>query len=248
MPYFISEAALIPGETVTVTGEEASHLLKSRRLRNGEVFAMQDLSGMRCLVELAGVNGRQAKVLVLEPLPIPPPPPLRLHLLQAAVKDKAAELIVQKATELGAASLSFFPAANSPMLHKQLAAPRMLGRWEKIALEACKQSDRQFPPGLAVLPDHSAALAETGEAGDAQISWLLHPAGNMASAEALRQHHPAGRPLTARVLVGPEGGFNDEEVALAEEAGFTTVKLGGQTLRAETAALAACALLLLGTE
>ena len=88
----------------------------------------------------------------MQPLPVPAPPPVRLHLLQAAVKDKAAEWIVQKSTELGVAALAFFPAANSPLSHKQLAAAKTLARWEKIAAEACKQCDRQFPPTLAVLP------------------------------------------------------------------------------------------------
>ena len=109
MPYFFSEAPLIPGKTLAVAGPEAAHLLKSRRLRKGERFAMQDSAGTRCLVELTGVNGRRAIVRVLEELPLPAPPPLNLHLLQAAVKDKAAGLIVQKATELGAASVRFFP-------------------------------------------------------------------------------------------------------------------------------------------
>ena len=193
------------------------------------------------------MNGRRATVRVLEELPLPAPPPLSLHLLQAAVKDKAAELIVQKATELGAATVSFFPSANSPGSLKHLAAPKALARWETIAAEACKQCDRQFPPALAVLPDLAAALAKNGAAS---ISWLLHPGGGSA-AEALENREPAPSPCrgqsAARVLVGPEGGFSEAEVAQARAAGFTPVGLGGNTLRAETAALAACALLLLGS-
>ena len=84
----------------------------------------------------------------------------------------------------------------------------------------------------------------------ASISWLLHPGGKSA-AKALTD---GGSPPSftsgqsaARVLVGPEGGFSGEEVAQARAVGFTRVELGGNTLRAETAALAACALLLLGS-
>lgn len=244
MPYFYSEAPLIRGETLTVSGPEAAHLLKSRRLRNGERFAMQDAGGVRCLVELVLVKGRAAAVLVLDALPVPPPPPVRLHLLQAAVKDKAADMIVQKGTELGAAAISFFPAANSSISQKQLAAPKTLARWEKIAAEACKQCDRQFPPALAALPAYPAALASEEAA---QVSWLLHPTASAAPPEIPRGHKPAaGAPIAARVLVGPEGGYTDAEAEAAQQAGFTPVRLGGQVLRAETAALAACALLLLG--
>ena len=257
MPYFVSEQPLVIGYIIAVEGPEAAHLLKSRRLRNGERFAMQDDTGRRCLVELVDAESRRATVKVLEELPVPASPPVRLHLLQAAVKDRAAELIVQKATELGAAALSFFPAANSPLSLKQLAAPKTLARWEKIASEACKQCDRQFSPALATLRDFPAALEE---GTPAQISWLLHPTGETTPAQAIgtqsigRNGTAAGhsttiqstaaQPTTARVLVGPEGGFTDEEAAAAQEKGFTPVRLGGQILRAETAALAACALLL----
>lgn len=243
MPYFVSESALIPGETLAVAGPEAAHILKSRRLRKGARFAMQDPAGLRCLVELTGVKGPRAVVRVLEELPLPAAPPLNLHLLQAAVKDKAAELIVQKATELGAARVSFFPAANSPGAPKKPADAKALARWEKIAAEACKQCDRQFPPALTLLPDFAAALAENNAAS---ISWLLHPGGQPA-AKALTIQEPPPNQSAARVLVGPEGGFSGEEVAQARAAGFTPVGLGGNTLRAETAALAACALLLLGS-
>lgn len=245
MPYFACEQTLVCGETVEIAGAEASHLLKSRRLRNGERFAVQDPSGARCLVELVGAHGRRARVKVLQRLPVPAPPPVQLHLLQAAVKDKAAEWIVQKSTELGVAALAFFPAANSPLSHNQLAAEKTLARREKIAAEAGKQCDRQFPPTLAVLPGLAAALRVEGSA---PISWLLDPAGEATPASALGNgNSPAPPASAARVLVGPEGGFTEAETASAREAGFTPVRLGGQSLRAETAALAACALLLLGT-
>ncbi len=246
MPYFLSDQPLSAGATAVISGAEAGHLLKSRRYRNGERFAMQDPAGGRWLVELVNGTGRGTSVRVLEALPVPPPPALRVHVLQAAIKDKAAEWLIQKATELGAEQLSFFPAENSTVSHKQLAAAKTLARWEKIAWEACKQCDRQYPPRIGVLPDLAATLAEAlAEGGPTELAWLLHPAADASPADAARNDHGAGG-SSARVLVGPEGGFSAHEVAAAREGGFAAVRLGNHTLRAETAALAACALLLFG--
>lgn len=250
MPYFLSSQPLEPGATVTLDGEEAAHLLKARRLRAGERLALQDPEGRRFQAELAEAGGRRATVRVLEPLAVPPLPALRLHLLQAAVKEKAAEWIVQKATELGVAAVTFFPSANGTVPPRQLGGTRSLGRWERIAREACKQCDRQWPPMLATLPGLEAALADSGEAGGgerrgsrAERRWVLHPGASLNAAAALREGTP---PRAARVLVGPEGGFTDGEVAQAERAGFVPIAMGGLLLRAETAALTACALLLFG--
>jgi len=244
MPYFLSSQPLQPGATVTLEGEEAAHLLKARRLRAGERLALQDPEGRRFTAELAEAGGRRATVRVLAPLPVPPLPALRLHLLQAAVKEKAAEWIVQKGTELGVAAITFFPSANGTVPPRQLGGARHLARWERIAREACKQCDRQWPPALATLPGLDAALAGSGEAGgEAERRWVLHPGASIGAAAALREGGPA---RAARLLVGPEGGFTDGEVAQAERAGFIPVAMGGLLLRAETAALGACALLLFG--
>ncbi|MCZ6472319.1 MAG: RsmE family RNA methyltransferase [SAR324 cluster bacterium] len=241
MPYFLSEQKLSAGATALIEGAQASHLLKSRRYRNGERFAMQDPAGRRWLVELVEDCGRAAAVKVLEALPLPEPPPLSLHLLPAAIKDKAADWLIQKATELGVSALSFHPAANSTVSHKLLAASHTLARWEKIAWEACKQCDRQYPPRLQVLGSFELAL---GASQDTGLTWLLDPAG-----EPPQDRMPGMEPSaakSARVLVGPEGGFTEGEIAAAQVAGFAPIKLGGQTLRAETAALAAASLLLFG--
>jgi 16S rRNA (uracil1498-N3)-methyltransferase len=240
MPYFLSSQPLALGATLSLAGEEAAHLLKTRRIRPGERLILQDGEGRRFEAELLQADGGRATVRVLEAAPVPPLPAVRVHLLQAAVKDKAAEWIIQKATEVGVAAITFFPGENSTVPKRQLAASRALGRWDRIAREACKQCDRQWPPGLRALPGLDAALAETEPGARA---WLLHGGADLAAGAALRE---APHSATARVLVGPEGGFTEGEVAQAERAGFTAVRLGGLTLRAEAAAVSACGLLLFG--
>jgi 16S rRNA (uracil1498-N3)-methyltransferase len=256
MSYFQAPVPLAVGATVTLEGEEAAHLLKSRRLRAGETFALQDPSGARFLAELAAPGRRGAAVRVLQPLPVPALPERRVLLLLAAVKDKALEWTLQKATELGVAAIQIFPARHSPVSPADLAAPRTAARWERIAREACKQCDRQFPPALGWLPGLDAALAAArsasapgsaspGGATRGSAAWLLDPHAPRSLADALRALPPGGAASIA-ILIGPEGGLTGEETAAAQGAGFQAVGLGTLTLRAETAALAACALALFG--
>lgn len=253
MSYFLSDRPLAEGMIVPLAGEEAEHLLKSRRVRPGERFDLQDPGGRRFSAEVVALERKAATVRVFEPLAPPPPPPVRVTLLAAAVKDKAADLMVQKATEMGAQALVFFPAGHShpsrgaqapresrstrkpPAPGKNQGSRKNLSRWERIAWEACKQSGRQFPPAISVAAGLEPVLAHWASGGGAQ-GWLLQPGGA-----------PPPRPAPGsgvHILVGPEGGFDAEENATALTAGFVPVGMGGNTLRAETAALAACALAL----
>ena len=247
MTYFLHDAPLESGARVELRGEEAHHLLRVRRVRVGERFALQDPQGRRFEAELLAAERHGASVTILAPLPVPPAPPLRVTLLQAAVKDKAAELLIEKCTELGVAALCFFPAARSIVAHAALAGEKTRARWQRMALEACKQSDRQFPPAIAVARDLSAALAAhpagATAGADPALGWVLDPGAERTAAGTLRGVAPAA----LHVLIGPEGGLTGDEVAAATAAGYAPVRLGGTILRAETAALAACALALLGT-
>jgi 16S rRNA (uracil1498-N3)-methyltransferase len=255
MSFFLADRPLESGQTFPFAGPEAHHLLSSRRIRPGERFALQDPLGRRFEAEIVSVEQRRAVVRVLGALALPAPPRVRVGLLQAAVKDKAAELILQKATELGVAGLCFFPAQRSTVAHKALAASGALARWERIAWEACKQSDRAAPPVLRVSAHLAGAVAIDLEPGDGSPStgqdptrsraWLLHPEGGRTLGEALAAE-PLPRGSRVRLLVGPEGGFTEEEVAAAGQGGFEPVRLEGGILRAETAALAACAVALHG--
>ena len=243
MSYFLSGRALSEGMTFTLAGEEARHLLKSRRIKPGERFALQDPEGGRFGAELISTGRRQATVRVIGPLPVPPLPARRVVLLQAVVKDKAAEWIVQKATEMGVAGLVFFPAQYSAVPRKNQALslpPSAISRWERIAWEACKQSGRQFPPAIGQAGGLDAVLEDHGPHRDAESSgWLLHPGGSPPEAG-----HGSAAPL--HILVGTEGGFAPAEVEAALAAGFRGVGLGANVLRSETAALAASALALMG--
>jgi 16S rRNA (uracil1498-N3)-methyltransferase len=245
MTYFLAPGELSEGESIVLEGEEAQHLLKSRRMRAGERFALQDARGWRFWAELVQAEpkpaepvqgnrgGARVRVHGSAPIPALPDPPVRLWL--ASVKDKAAEQVVQKATELGVAELHVFTAQHSTVAHAELAVARTVQRWTRIAVEACKQCDRQAPPPLRVWPSLAALLVAGVHTGS---GWLLDREG---APPALAPSSASGLGGGVTVLVGPEGGLTPEEIAAACAAGFTRVRLGPLTLRSETAAIAGCA-------
>jgi 16S rRNA (uracil1498-N3)-methyltransferase len=240
MSYFLAPQALASGQALTLQGEEAAHLLRSRRIRAGDIVALQGPDGRRFSAEVAQAHRRGVVLRILGPLPVPAPPRVRLTLLLAAVKDRALEVILQKTTELGVAEIVIFPSEHATVAHRELASPKVLARWERIVREACKQCDRQFPPRLTIVPGLAQALTLAGPGG---LRMLLDP---RAEAEAARLIACAGLCDTAALLVGPEGGLTDREVERAGQAGFQAARLGALILRADTAALAAAALILLG--
>ena len=234
--YFLCASPLTRGGVVTLEGEEARHIAQSRRIHPEDRIVLQDPAGRRHWARVTALARNRLTVEVLAPVPLPPPPPRALSLLQGAVKDKAAENIVQKATELGVARLAFFIADHSPVAWKALASAHAEGRRERIAREACKQSGRAQPPLLAVHPSLSEALQGRGTD---HVLWL-----DPDSAKPLvHQLPPPGEALL--LVVGPEGGLSGNEKTLLGTTGFEPAHLGSTILRADTAALAGCTLAIL---
>ena len=242
MTYFLSGCPLAVGEVFEWSGAEAHHAVGSRRIRPGEELSLQDPQGRRFRAALEGQSRKSLTVRVLAPEAVPPLPGCRVTLLQGAVKAKAAGEIVQKITELGVARLAFFPAERSTVSPRELESGKTQTRWERIAWEACKQCGRQFPPELTVAGGLAEALALTDPAA---ANWMFHP-GEASAVPVLPAAKGTPAPASARLLVGPEGGWTAEEVRQAAGAGFRPVGLGGMILRAETAAVAACSLALFG--
>jgi 16S rRNA (uracil1498-N3)-methyltransferase len=232
MTYFLAPSELTEGASLLLEGDEAQHLLRSRRMRAGERFALQDPRGQRFWAEVVQPERRGARIQVHGPAPVPAPPAVPVRLWIAGIKDKAFELVVQKATELGVAEVHAFTAQHSTVAHAELASRHALERWGRIALEACKQCDRQFPPVLQAWGSLNELLLVYPHP---TRGWLLDREGG----SPLQAPGPKSAGVT--VLVGPEGGLTPEETLAALQAGFTRVSLGSLTLRAETAALAGCA-------
>lgn len=213
-----------------IAGDDARHLTQVLRIEPGQIFEISDnVSAYLAQVEIA----RKAQVVfrVLETLPAPPPE-IPVHLLVALIKFDRLELLLEKATELGVSSVQFIKAERSEKgLDK--AAEKRIERWRRIAVEASQQSRRL----------HLPILHEPVRLRDALQT--------NATRRLFLDEDRTGQPLLETVntdaesvalMVGPEGGWPDHERAEARAAGWQPVSLGDHILRAETAAIAALAI------
>jgi len=240
MSYFIFDGVLECGKHFKLGKNEARHALKSRRLRSGEHFLIQDCKGQRFKAVLEESDRKQFTFIPKFSVEVPPPSVLRLEILQAYTKEKALDWILQKTTELGVNRLDFFCGIHSPTTFRNFQKKNHLTRWNRIVLEASKQCGRQYPPEIFLHPNLSTAL---GLLSKCQNSWLLSPdildstswKNNKIKGGNLKKHH--------RILVGPEGGFHKDEIELALRSGIHPVDLGPRILRSETAAVAAASIL-----
>jgi 16S rRNA (uracil1498-N3)-methyltransferase len=218
--------------------EEHHHLSRVLRMGPGERVWLLDEQGNSYQAEVMEVGRRQTRLLLLEKKETPARR-LRLVLAQALLKSKNMDLIVQKATELGAAVIVPIDAARSLVRLGEKETPK-LERWRKIAREAAKQSRRSDVPSIEPLQSFLTFLGSRDEPrklilsenGGRQLRDIL--AGEPGPPEG-------GKVPAVVILVGPEGGWTVEEERQALERGFEAVSLGGRILRSETASLAVSA-------
>ncbi|MDF2702659.1 MAG: hypothetical protein K0S10_1605, partial [Rubrobacteraceae bacterium] len=188
---------------------EARHVLKVLRGRNGDALEVVDADGRLFFAELGA--GDEARVLeVLEGYE-----EVGLSLYQAVPKGGRMDLVVEKATEVGATKIV-------PLLTERgLVRPgdAKVGRWRRVAKAAARQSLRMVVPDVAQPVSFSEAVLEAGGEGV-----LLHNEPDLAPLEAVVS-------APASLFVGPEGGWSEEELQAAEEAGLALAQLGPYRLR-----------------
>jgi 16S rRNA (uracil1498-N3)-methyltransferase len=218
-------------DRISLSAEQLRYLRSVLRLENGTEIEIFDGRGARRAAVLEGDALR-----VSEPLPEAPARALDVVLVQALAKGEKMDLVVQKATELGASRI--VPLASERAVVKLQPGAAKLDRWRRIAQEAARQCGRADVPRI----DEPCGLAEVLRMmrDDPERRGLLLD----AEEKSLRLSAAARGVSRLLLAVGPEGGFSPEERDLARRGGMLTVALGPLVLRTETAGLAALAVLL----
>jgi len=220
-----------------IEGEEARHLTRVLRVEAGQRYEISDNRNVY-LAEIGTAHKEKVVFQTLEKLPAPEPT-ARFELYAALIKLDRFEWIVEKATELGVTEIIPVEATRSERgLEK--AAGKRLERWRRIATEASQQSRRTYLPEIAEPIALNHAIART-----ASYRYALDEAlGTVPLFQAL----PAVRAVhdTVSILTGPEGGWTEEERASFASVGWTPVSMGPLILRAETAVIAALAVVTQG--
>lgn len=227
---------------ITLTADESHHLVVVNRARLGDPVVAFDGRGQEWLCELVGDRRQGALLRVCERRPTRTLP-YEATLAQALPKGPVMDVIVRKATELGARHIVPLESERSQVHLASDRSEKKLGKWHTAAIEAAKQCGNPFVPDIA--PVQGAMEFIAGAKGyDLKLVASLHP-GARSAPEVLRGFRAGhGRaPRTIAWLVGPEGDFSVAEVAAAVSAGFVPVTLGPLVLRCDTAAAYALSIL-----
>src|SRR5215211_1511931 len=221
-------------QTVTLGMDEARHLRDVLRLKAGDEVYVFDGSGREFRCSIVNMSRHAAQLHIeAEVEPAKPESQLQLNLCVALLKGEKFDLVVQKATELGVSKVTPLITRYADIhLRDESDAAKRVGRWQRIALEAAKQSGRAFVPEISAPAALESVVASSRDG--LRVMFSERGGGPMSSLTP-------SQIVTA--LVGSEGGWSDEEIEQAKAHDFHIVTLGGRILRAETAAIAVTTLL-----
>ena len=239
VPRFFAPA-LDPGDdTVVLPRGEAEHLTRVLRLGPGDTIAVFDGRGHEFLARIVGSERRDVRVQLLSRVEADTEPAVSLTLAQAVLKGDKMDDVVRDVVMLGVAAIQPIVAARSETTVAALLRGSRLDRWRRVALASVKQSRR------AVLPDIRMPLSFESFLDDPALAltlMLVEP-GAAAAPEPLSTLRGLPIPADAAILVGPEGGWVEQEWAAARTRGVRLVTLGHRTLRADAVPVAAISVL-----
>ncbi|HEX7721577.1 MAG TPA: 16S rRNA (uracil(1498)-N(3))-methyltransferase [Pyrinomonadaceae bacterium] len=239
--FYTPPGAFAPdAKSVTLSAEETRHLRDVLRLKSGDEVYVFDGAGREVRGQIQSVMRDSTEVSVADEVePARPESPLNLTLAMALLKGEKFDLVVQKMTELGVARVIPVISARADVkIRSDVDAERKLIRWRRITLEASKQCGRARLMDI----ENPTAFHDFVEWPTVdELRLMFSELGGTSLAAAVGETNQKSDGVTA--LVGSEGGWTNEEIDQARDAGWKIVTLGGRILRAETAAIAVSALL-----
>lgn len=228
------DAPLAGGSEINLPSAGGYHVARVLRMREGAPLSVFDGSGQEFRAEITRVEGDQVTVKLGDPTPGTSESPLRITLVQGVSRSERMDWTLQKATELGVAAIAPVLTARSVVRLDEKQAVKKQAHWRGIVIGACEQSGRAKIPAVSTpttLRDYLANVRKDG------LRLVLSPSAP-ASLVGL-----SSMPSKVELLIGPEGGLEDDELHAAQKAGFMPVRLGPRVLRTETAAVVALSVL-----
>jgi 16S rRNA (uracil1498-N3)-methyltransferase len=213
---------------IFIRGEKARYLTAVLRSGAGDSLTVNDTIGNSYSAKIIRATRKEVLAEITGKEDSEGESPLKITLLQGLLKGEKMDLVVQKATELGVEKIIPVITCRS-----QVRETRKLGRWQKIAEEASRQSGRPMIPVVGNALDFEGLFDGPPVPGRGIIFWEKGGGKLPAVFEQL------GGTRRIELFTGPEGGFSDEEIMTAKEKGFIAATMGRRILRAETAAIVA---------
>lgn len=237
MRRFIVPFELIGANSAVLEGDLHRHISRVLRLGPGDTLILCD-GGKEYSAIITAVDNRSVTVDITDSRELPHSGSVMpITLIQGLPKGEKFDFIIQKATELGVASIIAFHASRSVVRISPSQAGNRVARWRKIAAEAARQSERVDIPEIVLAENLGDAL----RMGKRSVNLILFEREKERRLHEMLDGSTVPRDLA--LLVGPEGGFSDGEVSSVVASGFTAVSLGQRILRTETASLAIISIL-----
>ncbi|MCE9679287.1 16S rRNA (uracil(1498)-N(3))-methyltransferase [Shewanella sp. AS1] len=229
IPRIYQTGELATDKLVMLDSEAAGHVGRVLRMGSGEQLELFNGDGCNYLSEIIEASKKHVQVKVLAKAINDAESPLNLHLGQVISRGDRMDFTLQKSVELGVNTITPLFSERCGVKLSGERLEKKIQQWQKIVISACEQSGRSVVPQVREAMSLEQWCSEQSEA----IKLNLHPRAS---------HGINGLALnTARVrlLIGPEGGLSEAEIAMTETHAFTDVLLGPRVLRTETAALTA---------
>jgi 16S rRNA (uracil1498-N3)-methyltransferase len=228
------EGPLATGAEVELPAAGAYHVARVLRMKEGAALRVFDGAGQEYQAEIARAAGDSVTVRLAEPAAAANESPLKITLVQGVSRSERMDWTLQKATELGVAAIAPVLTARSVVRLDEKQAQKKQAHWRGIVIGACEQCGRARIPAVSApltLREYLASVRKEG------LRLVLSPSapGSLAGLASLSNK--------IELLIGPEGGLDDDELISAQKAGFMPVRLGPRVLRTETAAVVALSVL-----
>ena len=244
MFHFFVQPENITPETITVTGGDVNHIKNVLRMKTGEKFIANDGNGGSYCCAITEISDDRIIADVLEGQLSSTELPVRLVLFQGLPKADKMELIIQKSVELGVSEIVPVEMARCVVKLDEKKKKAKTTRWQAISESAAKQSGRTVVPEVHDTVSYKTAL-ELAKNFDV----ILVPyecADSMTKLKEKLEQIQSG--MSVGIFIGPEGGFEKDEIEKAISAGGEIVSLGKRILRTETASIAALSICMFGIE
>jgi 16S rRNA (uracil1498-N3)-methyltransferase len=229
MPRFYVPQPRIKNGILKVEGDEVRHIRKVLRLKAGDEVVVFDGSAKEYEGTIIEEDSTSVDIMIQNTLSSKSESPLEIALAQSLLKGEKMDYLIQKATELGVKQIIPFLSSRTVPLLEESRRLRRYDRWKRIAIEASKQCGRGIVPQIDPLQDFVEMVQAVSPDSLRLILWEKEGVRLKEISMGLKQK--------IFFIVGPEGGFTQEEIEKAQREGFIPVNLGRRILRSETSSL-----------
>ena len=239
MPNFFIKNSQIKDDRIEIIGELSKHLRDSLRIKKGERIVCIDEEKNKYNVIITYVGKEMITGTIIEKSSHIKTHDVTINLVQAIPKGPKFDYIIQKSTELGVSAITPVISERCVVRPEKEQAQAKLLRWRRIALEAAQQSNRRDVPEIKTPVTFTEFLTSYGKVDLKILLWEGEKEHGIK--DILKNTKDV---KSVAVVIGPEGGFSENEVKIAVEKGFTSVSLGESILRTETAPIVILSIIL----